>query len=76
MTGPDGLKECDTTTCAHCQRITHIKPGCDPADLGGLCKSCMGLICSTCVGKACVPFEKVLEREEARYHALRSYGLA
>lgn len=76
ISSPDGIREADTFTCAHCQRITHVKSGAKAEDLGGLCKSCMGLICSHCVGKGCTPFEKVLEREEARYHALRSYGLA
>lgn len=68
--------EMDTFTCAHCQQVRHVKVKERPEDVGGLCKMCMKLICPGCVDKAiCDPFEKKLEREEARYHALRSYGV-
>ena len=67
--------ECDTTTCAHCNAITHVKAGCRPEDIGGLCKLCMGLICPKCVGGDCVPFLKKIEIWEERNHALRSYGI-
>ena len=76
LTSENGVAECDTTTCAHCNAITHVRPGEKPEDIGGLCKVCMGLICPKCVGGACVPFLKRIEQEEARYEALRSYGLA
>lgn len=71
----DGVitKERDTFTCFHCNRIVHVKPKCDPADLGALCKVCMRLVCPRCSDKGCIPFEKKLERAEARYHARRSY---
>ena len=69
--GPDGIKEKATFTCAHCQNIRRVEPYCDPADLGGLCKICMGVICEKCVGRGCDPFEKKLERSEARGRALR-----
>lgn len=75
LTGPDGVVECDTSVCAHCNAITHVKPRQDPATIGGLCKCCMGLICPRCVGGECVPFMKKIERWEQRNHALRSYGL-
>ena len=71
-----GNRECSTFTCFHCQRITHVKAKADPANIGGLCKHCMKLICPNCVGKPCVPFLEQLDAMEARYHALRSYGLA
>lgn len=64
-------KEMATFSCAHCNGIRHVKPYCDPADLGGLCKLCMGVICETCVGKGCDPLEKQIERQEARGRALR-----
>ncbi len=74
--GPEGTQaECDTFTCAHCNRITHVKPKCDPADLGGLCRLCDKPVCPNCVGKGCTPFEKTLEKWEARDRALRSYGV-
>ena len=76
ITGPDGLKESDTFTCAHCNRIVHVPVKADPDKLGGWCRQCMKAICPKCVATgACDPFEKKLEREEARYHALRSYGM-
>jgi hypothetical protein len=73
ITDPDGVREADTFTCFHCNCITHVRAKADPAELGGLCKCCMKLVCPKCVGKPCVPFLKKIEREEARYHARRSY---
>lgn len=75
MDPEEGTREADTFTCFHCQYVVHVKPKCDPADMGGLCKQCMKLICPRCVGKGCRPFLKQLEVEENRYHARRSYGL-
>jgi hypothetical protein len=64
---PDGSTiECDTFTCAHCNRIVHVKPKQRPEDVGGLCKQCMGLICPHCVGRACVPFLKRIDMMEQR----------
>jgi hypothetical protein len=71
LAGPDGLKEKDTFTCAHCQAIRHVKPFCDPADLGGLCKTCMGVICERCLGGVCDPILKKIERAEKRAQARR-----
>jgi hypothetical protein len=59
-------RECDTFTCAHCNRVTHVKPGVRAEDIGGLCKQCMGLVCPSCVGQPCVPFLKRLEQMEAK----------
>lgn len=70
-----GTFEVDTQTCSHCNRVMHIKPKMDPADMGGLCKICMKYICPTCVGLGCTPFEKKLEQMEKRGIALRSYGM-
>ena len=75
ITSPDGVAEADTFTCNHCQYITHVKAKCDPAELGALCKQCMKLICKHCVGSGCLPWEKAMEKMEARAAALRSYGL-
>lgn len=70
-TGPNGVvRESDTSTCQHCNRPYEIKPMCDPADAGGLCKLCMGLICGRCVDLGgCDPFEKKLQRVEAAARA-------
>jgi hypothetical protein len=74
--GPDKTLEHDTFTCAHCNRIVVVKPKCDPADLGGLCKTCMKLICSECAAKGgCDPHEEKLRRAEAAYHFRRDAGL-
>ena len=74
--GPDGTDEADHFTCFHCQKVVFVKPRCDPADMGGLCRVCDKLICPACVAKMqCDPWEKQMERMEARDAALRSYGV-
>ena len=66
VSGPDGVEEFETFTCAHDQRIVRVSKRADPASCGGVCKMCMGLICSKCAASGkCDPFEKKLEREEA-----------
>lgn len=72
---PEGTFESDTFSCFHCGRITHVRPRMDPADMGGMCKICYQLICHKCVGHGCDPFEKKMERAEARERARRSYGI-
>lgn len=68
--------EIDTYTCAHCNAVKHVSPKCDPADLGGLCKQCMGLICPKCVEKrTCTPWEKQMEAMEARQRFREAAGL-
>ena len=70
LVGRGEVHECDTATCGHCQTIIFVRPFCDPADLGGLCKRCMRIICRKCVDRGiCVPWEKMF----ARMEALRSY---
>jgi hypothetical protein len=72
LIGPYGeIAEKPTFTCAHCQRVRRVDPYCDPADLGGLCKVCMGVVCEVCVGKGCDPFEEKLRRIEARARTRR-----
>jgi hypothetical protein len=70
--GPWGeIEERATFTCIHCQNVRRVKPFCDPADLGGICRLCNDVICEQCVGKPCDHFEKKLAREEARGRARR-----
>jgi hypothetical protein len=71
---PDGgRQEFDTFTCAHCNRVTHVKARQRPEDIGGLCKQCMGLICPRCVGEPCAPFLKRLDDMEARARFRRAF---
>ncbi len=78
--GPPGLVtdgECDTFTCGHCQRLTHVLPLMDAADLGGLCKCCMRLICGKCVDKGlCTPWEVMIERMEDKQRFAREIDAA
>jgi hypothetical protein len=63
----------ETLTCKHCNRI-YAKPG--PGDPAGFCHMCMSPVCLGC-GKLerCDPFEKKLERLEARDRLIKSAGL-
>jgi hypothetical protein len=63
---PFGCQEEHSFTCKHCARVTFVKAGCDPADLGGRCTCCDALICKECVGKPCLPLEKKIDMYERR----------
>ena len=77
ITDPNGSREQDTFTCFHCQRIVTVRPLMAPEEFGGLCKVCFKLICPRCVGVgACMPFEREMERVEARDRARKSYESA
>ena len=59
--------EYDTFTCSHCQKIVEVKPHCDPADAGGLCRICDGYVCPICTDKGtCTTWEKKMEVMESR----------
>lgn len=76
-TGPDGVVETDTFLCGHCGGIVAVKPKQAPEDIGGMCKHCMAMTCRGCTARgSCTPFEKALERAEARDRARRSYDFA
>lgn len=64
-----------TLTCAHCNRVTIIEQGAKAEDCGGFCLKCMAPTCTGCTGKGCTPFERELERMEARGRLLASMGL-
>lgn len=66
------VQEHDTYTCAHCNTIVVVQPREVP---GGWCRMCSRMVCDRCADGGCSPFEKKLEAQEARYHALRSYGV-
>lgn len=77
LIGPDGMKQADTFTCAHCNRLVIVKPGTQPEDV---CWHCMdakrplaGLICKACVAKRrCAPHERWLETVERNFEKARA----
>lgn len=72
LSGPYGeIEELATFTCIHCQGVRRVKPFCDPADLGGVCRLCDNVICEQCVGKPCDHFMKKIERQESAGRARR-----
>jgi len=64
-----------TITCCHCNAVTIIEQGARAEDCGGFCLRCMKPTCKGCAGKGCVPFERDLERQEARARLLASMEL-
>lgn len=57
----------DTFTCCHCNGIVFVRPREDPSSMGGFCRLCMSHTCAACANKGtCDPFEKKLERLEAK----------
>jgi len=72
--------ERDTCQCCHCNRIVVVKPGSAETiyllpnrdgswreEPGASCRLCMGPVCLPCHDLGvCIPFEKQLERMEAR----------
>lgn len=72
-TDPDKSREGASFTCQHCNRVHFLKHGEDPANIGGLCKVCMGLICPQCSAlDRCDPIEAKIERWEAEGRLKRS----
>lgn len=65
-----------TFTCAHCNRVVIVPFKAKPDECGGLCMIELKPVCPEChkVG-ACTPFEKKLEKMEARGRLLTSLGL-
>lgn len=67
------LIEHDTFTCGHCNKIVIVPHKAKASDCGGFCLCCMTTICSNCEKQgSCTPFEKKLEKMEARDRMLRS----
>lgn len=59
------VREEDTFTCQHCNKITSVKAYERPEDAGGMCGVCAGLICKECHAKReCLPLEKWLDMIE------------
>lgn len=59
------LKEQDTASCAHCNRIYHLGVRQRLEDIGGLCGGCKKAICAKCHAQGgCDPIEEKLKRME------------
>lgn len=70
---PEGKKtESDTFTCCHCNRVVLVPVKASAADCGGWCFRCAKPVCPRCAGRDCTPFEKKLERIEARGRLLQA----
>lgn len=67
-------KECDAFTCARCSRIVHVKPKCNPADLGGVDHRSGRLICRTCVNAETALWEERVNRLEREIEQCRFSG--
>jgi hypothetical protein len=68
--------EMDTFTCAHDNRVVFVRAGQDPSELGGFCRICMKHICGPCADLgSCTPYEREMEKAEARDRFLRAVGL-
>ena len=67
--------EADTFTCSHCQRVVVVPVRASASDAGGWCSCCTKPICGPCADTGvCTPWEKMLEKMEARDRFLRSIG--
>lgn len=72
----EGTFEIDTFSCCHCNSVVHVKAR-ERAD-EYFCRNCMARICSPCADHPCMPLLKkfeLIERQEAKQRALRSYGV-
>lgn len=74
VTGPDGRRvEQETFTCGHCSQIVTVPNRAAADEVGGFCRVCMSMVCPGCLATdRCDPYERKLERIEARERLLRS----
>lgn len=63
----DGMQVSSTLQCVHCN--CHR----DRKDMGGFCRSCMGPTCKASRCMHCDPWEKQMERAEAKARTIRHY---
>jgi hypothetical protein len=64
--GHAAVIERDTTTCAHCGRLTRVKPGGDGTEQSPKCAKCDEHVCQGCKGRSgCWPLEMALDIIEA-----------
>lgn len=69
----DEVTHVDTSTCAHCQRITDIPNRRRMTDYVDVCRACMALICLQCAGKPCTPTMKRVEEMEEKFYRTQQY---
>lgn len=69
------VREQSTFTCCHCNCVTLVEARAAADDCGGFCRLCMRPTCKGCASGPCVPFERRLERVEARARLLASIGV-
>lgn len=64
-------------TCCHCGNPKPVPVGAKIETVSDVCRSCWRLHCldQKCCDR-CMPFIKKIEASEAKYHSLRSMGLA
>lgn len=67
----NGQVEVETSTCAHCQKITDIPNRRKMTEVVDFCRQCFRLICADCAGKPCTPFIKKVEAMEEKYYRRR-----
>lgn len=70
ITSPDGTVERDTLQCCHCNKHYIVRPG--SGKRRGWCTLCGQATCGAAACATCVPFERRLERFEARERSTRS----
>lgn len=89
VTGDFSIKEFDTISCGHCNRVVMVKPGTGSTvylfpqligpmkeEAGASCRVCMTAVCLKChdLG-SCLPLERKIEEMEARGRMWESMGL-
>lgn len=68
-----GITEEDTYTCGHCNAVVFVKAKCAALEAPCPCRMCMRFCCPGCLARGgCDPFEKKMERLEARDRMLRA----
>lgn len=88
ITGPSTLREYDSITCGHCQRVVFVKPGSASTtyllpgnhpdqpwreEPGAGCRVCMRAVCLACHDLGrCTPFELRIEAMEGRRRAIEA----
>lgn len=73
--GPVAAVEVHTSTCAHCQKITEFPSLRVMHQRVDICRGCMKLVCLNCAGGVCRPWEREMERQEARRRFFADAGI-